>query len=1212
MADKLEKMKAKLQKQKEKQKNIVKKVTIDPVFKIKTEKKKPPKFIPRGKMVETKANEEEEIREKLRGIQSISDPDEREKALILLKNRKNAPYGSESFFQKLIKLPIELQDKFIQAYLIQPEGYSTFFTTWIEDPEVAEEVQQYVLDMDEKGEKIDIPLGTSDIRQVLLSRLIALKENKNIEVEPSKENNYYTLLEAMYPDKKKAHSVHKKIAKDYINLAKILATALGKEENVEDLSIGQLASDIIKYTKALEGMVSSEFLTTIRSLSPEKLRRMAKKEGIVLDKEDTPEIVRIKLIQKKVSTLGALHMPHKVFDENNDDYIIENKTKLLDVGNKRIETKEEQERNRLIDKIVRITGIDKNRIKNEPLHRLKEKYQELEGEQTYWEQIERETVIEKLAELTNKDPEFYEDVPLPELIETLNSYEEKNDIYNKVQTTENQGIIVRKCIQNFRLYEWINAKVTGVWLSQFSGGWAIDNDISAIKEYIIPEDKINVKIDNQIITFYKANKNFFSLHCNKNSKYRKQDGYNLICYDSDGKKIEFMVGFTILEGKYKKYKTYKITTPRHNSEKFLLQDEELFEKELDTEYKRNEEKEDRIEEVLNHKVDKRSIEIASYALSSALSKVGPNVKDYQDKDSPYIRIAIDSIYGPEKTNRSFFETLAETLVYLKMPQLKIFHDRVKAEYYLPDMLMKLSPEDKLGDNLEQSGNVVSMISDSIEHNVRKLAESILIQRDPTYKPMRLESPKIDIVYTKEECVNGDDLSKIKEENRIFYKDPDDNKIYCLDSEEISGNFDKGDYTNPKTKKKFDKNFIRRYTISYFDQVDKKMYTFPFKKLHKDFSKGNLINKKTGRIFDEKFVKAVLSGNSADDSVNHRLKKFKRLDINLLSCQNPEDVIDESVENVIYYKDSQDGLKYCFSIVKLNDIITVNEYKSKNPYTDRKFSKKFIDRFKKLYNVNLAKKGVYKDEERKEKKGVYEDEDLKEKYGIHQKEFAEKYGNQYGIEHRDIVEVGEDVQKKQDLVIPNLWEFITKVVANDKRKDHEDEENEDEENEDNEDEEEDEEKMLFGDEPASGSESVESKEETELLKELSTNEDSKTPTNWEDLVDTKKRKGKGKHAFGFPDDDEKIPFEADKLELPMSTKDQKDTMDKKGQNDKNDQKDQKEMKDQNDTKEGCTKCAHCDVEKPLIFMSIKKMGKDFVKVGFHEIKCYGKFKFGSND
>jgi hypothetical protein len=284
---------------------------------------------------------------------------------------------------------------------------------------------------------------------------------------------------------------------------------------------------------------------------------------------------------------------------------------------------------------------------------------------------------------------------------------------------------------------------------------------------------------------------------------------------------------------------------------------------------------------------------------------------------------------------------------------------------------------------------------------------------------------------------------------VYYRDPDDEKVYCLDVEILAKDFRQNVYINPYTQKPFDKDFIRRYTVTYFDRENGQTYTFPFAKLYKRLKSGNIINPETGKVFEKSFIKAISKGTTWKESSALRSKQFKRLDRRLAMCRNPRNVADAPIESIVYYKDPDDGAIYCFTIQQLSDLI---KQEGINPSTGKKFSKSFVKRFRKTFSSSLHDNG------------------------INQPEFREIYGDEVfksiALPKKETEPVEEKMQsQKVSLIIPDLWELVSGGFSKSKKK------------------------FGMGDE-----ETVEENEEVEKNDEETTTTDEETTTTEEETTD----------------------------------------------------------------------------------------------------------------
>lgn len=402
-----------------------------------------------------------------------------------------------------------------------------------------------------------------------------------------------------------------------------------------------------------------------------------------------------------------------------------------------------------------------------------------------------------------------------------------------------------------------------------------------------------------------------------------------------------------------------------------------------------------IDKILQKKVDSGSLSVATSFLSSALLDIAPSAKEYE-KESSFITEVINSLWPEEHkemTNRQLFEKIARFLAYLHMQQAKTLRARLSEKYYLPEILLHLSPRELLpevyetrlnNDTIEMFSNYLLSLTDFY---VKELAEALIRYKDPTKRASlkRETAPSEPVIrYDLNTCANRDDLGNVAPENMAFYRDPNDSNTYCFDTTVLAERFNNHDYTNPHTGRKFDKTFIRTYVVSYYDNATGKVFRFPQSELYSMFKNGKYKHPKLSHPFESDFIQKVLSGSPFVQSKEYISGTFSsKLDARLSQCENSEEIIDEPPQNVIIYKDPEDNRKYCFAIDKLAESISEQTPAFSQPFstriinsrTGRYFSEKFIREFLKKY-------GLYRRvEKRDEEKKVKEEEEKKEPFLI---------------------------------------------------------------------------------------------------------------------------------------------------------------------------------------------------------------------------------------
>jgi hypothetical protein len=201
----------------------------------------------------------------------------------------------------------------------------------------------------------------------------------------------------------------------------------------------------------------------------------------------------------------------------------------------------------------------------------------------------------------------------------------------------------------------------------------------------------------------------------------------------------------------------------------------------------------------DRKVDSKAIKIAKKYLSDYLFKATNN--PLYSIDSPFIQNAITSIKNVD-TYRQLYDKIAKIIVYTTLPEAKTFIDRLKEEYYLPEILQHLSDVDKLPevfDSKLDNTKTITYISYLVE-NINKIIENMINDETQT-----------DDIAIKAVCSN--DMENA--ENVINYFDKNDGLTYCFDKEKLLQRFRYGNFKNQYNDKNFSRQFIEQ-TLEKYD------------------------------------------------------------------------------------------------------------------------------------------------------------------------------------------------------------------------------------------------------------------------------------------------------------------------------------------------------------------------------------------------------------
>jgi hypothetical protein len=332
---------------------------------------------------------------------------------------------------------------------------------------------------------------------------------------------------------------------------------------------------------------------------------------------------------------------------------------------------------------------------------------------------------------------------------------------------------------------------------------ALGDSLQEINDYIQKDISYSFKG----LKWYRVKKSFHNLMC-RSFRTRDEDSNSIIA-TINGKKVRMQIAYVTKD------------------QDFIIQDEDIFK--LEKEYIKNLKMypHDKVSLFLKSKVDESTQKFAKNRLSEILSIVAPEVEEYKDPDGQYITRAIEKIMENSVINKDLLTRIAEIGIYLK-DNNGIFFKRIKHEYYIPEILVTLTREEKLPEVFDDptEKNIVSInniIDNQVNNYVQTLADSIYQRNNSTERvPMRpyAQIPKYKVNKWKSAC--DEDLEGVPDEHIVYYKE--DGKVYCLLISNIYEqlNSERGIAINPRTKKPLDEDFVERFKQLYdskFNRTD---------------------------------------------------------------------------------------------------------------------------------------------------------------------------------------------------------------------------------------------------------------------------------------------------------------------------------------------------------------------------------------------------------
>jgi len=369
------------------------------------------------------------------------------------------------------------------------------------------------------------------------------------------------------------------------------------------------------------------------------------------------------------------------------------------------------------------------------------------------------------------------------------------------------------CLERYLILPWINGRVETVFLAPVDG--------TDITPYISATGKT---VEKNGETWYQSVRAFTELMCNIHASSRTQNGDVLTAFTSKGKPVRMKVAYNTNRG-------------------FIVQDEAIFQAEKEYLSETRMTRDDKINKILDGPVTSSIEEQGMRSLSRALHKVAPDIKDYgiyygsnNKYDTAYNIKAIEIISDTSQTAREFFDKLGNVIVYINLDEdsVKIFRKRIQQEYYLPEILVTLSPSEKLPEYFDDPRVTEEQI-DRIARRVRLEVNSfvynagLVLYNQENNTKTRL--PDIRPTYIgrmpnargwKSICVNKDDVQDVPDEQIIYYREDDD--VYCLTIPDIMEQIlSKRNPENPYTGTPLSEAFIERFSKLYSVELKKKGY-----------------------------------------------------------------------------------------------------------------------------------------------------------------------------------------------------------------------------------------------------------------------------------------------------------------------------------------------------------------------------------------------------
>lgn len=432
--------------------------------------------------------------------------------------------------------------------------------------------------------------------------------------------------------------------------------------------------------------------------------------------------------------------------------------------------------------------------------------------------------IEAFLEQQNDLENFYIDyVNRPEIRKKINKFKygepKKSDTDNKKESVPKKTfskiiyedeIVDKKCLELYITTPWLSFRVKKLYVT-----FVDPTTLEDISEYIM---KDTTPLQYKDSNWYQTNRNIYKLLCSA-PLFEKSQNNDVLTI----KNLNIKLGYKI--DLFDNSKTKEL-----NDDNFIIQNEEMFESEKNYIKNYNLSLKEKINKIIDEKeISEDIIKIAKNELSNSLKRVS-NYDEFYSENSDFVNKVINSLISSSSNVKTFLEKLANIIVYLSYDienvSHKIFSNRIKAKYYVPEILVLLSPEEKLpeilgNDDISETRkeNFAKTINIKIEIFIQNLLRAIYTIRNPYEHNPTISSKyfshyidKIPIKDWKDKCENYEDIKNVPNENLLYYDEK--GVTYCLNIRQIWENFKNKNYKNPYTKKKLSKEFINNFNKTY--------------------------------------------------------------------------------------------------------------------------------------------------------------------------------------------------------------------------------------------------------------------------------------------------------------------------------------------------------------------------------------------------------------
>ena len=338
------------------------------------------------------------------------------------------------------------------------------------------------------------------------------------------------------------------------------------------------------------------------------------------------------------------------------------------------------------------------------------------------------------------------------------------------------------------------------------------SDVSTKSDIKTIMDKIGYKIKPRNYNdtdWYPINSLFTNIIC-KSTRYWNDDNESVTIIRKDKPNLNVRFAYSVLD-----------------SDDLIIQNKEHFRSEKVFADGLKLDKNGKIKNLMSSRINENIKKFGVTKLNQILSVVVQDDEDTKviEPNNEYISKIIHEMSINSTNVGDFLTKLAEMVVFLKNKD-NVFFERVKEEYYIPEILWTLTIEEKFPEvfddpqtNQNQKNDATKIIKTQILSEIHQLKENLYILLNPSE---RVETqPQRDIPsYTvlnkwKSTCENKEDEDIIESQKSAVVYYTEDDHVYCLNIWDIHDQIQKGQKPiNKKTGNPLDTKFLNNFLKLY--------------------------------------------------------------------------------------------------------------------------------------------------------------------------------------------------------------------------------------------------------------------------------------------------------------------------------------------------------------------------------------------------------------